>query len=217
MNTKYIIWDYNGTMLDDVRLCVDTINEMLTERNCKPVTTENYKIEFDFPVQNYYARVGFDFTNESFDIVGEEFITRYNARQSELKLHAGIAELVSELHRLGFKQSVLSARKQTELRSELNDFGLAHFFEYISGLGDNLAAGKLQNGINLRKLLPFADNQILLIGDTLHDFHTAQAMGIQFIGLALGHHSVEKLRQSGCKIFDSTSELHAHLLSSNHA
>jgi len=215
MNKNYIIWDYNGTMLDDVWLCVDTINDMLLERNCKPVTTENYRTEFDFPVQNYYARVGFNFDKESFDIVGEEFITRYNLRISELKLHAGIAELLAELHCLGFKQSVLSARKETELRAELHNLGLSQYFEHISGLGNNLAHSKLQNGLNLRKRIPHSDSQITLIGDTLHDFHTAEAMGVRFIGLAHGHHSAEKLGRSRSDIFKNVSELKLHLFGSN--
>ncbi len=204
---KHVIWDYNGTMLDDAWLCVETINEMLNERSVAPVTLESYMREFDFPVKNYYARVGFDFNIENFNQVGEEFITRYNRRHHELRLHSNIIELIEYLHNNGISQSVLSARKESELRSELQKLKLTDYFTHISGLSDNLAHGKLQNGIELRKLLPFEDSQIALIGDTTHDYETAKAMQVQFIALSHGHHTFEKLHAFTDIIFREPNSL----------
>ena len=55
MNYKHIIWDYNGTLLNDVKLCVTIINEMLKARNLPVMSIERYRKLFDFPVKDYYV------------------------------------------------------------------------------------------------------------------------------------------------------------------
>ena len=39
---RHIIWDWNGTLLDDAWLCVEILNEILRRRNEQPVTHERY-------------------------------------------------------------------------------------------------------------------------------------------------------------------------------
>ena len=72
----HIIWDWNGTLLDDAWLCVDVMNGMLEERGMKLKTVDEYRELFDFPVRDYYEKLGFNFKDEPFDKVGMEFITR---------------------------------------------------------------------------------------------------------------------------------------------
>jgi len=55
-----IIWDWNGTLLNDIQLCVQTINEMLDKRNLPLLSVNDYKDVFSFPVKNYYQKIGFD-------------------------------------------------------------------------------------------------------------------------------------------------------------
>jgi len=67
-----IIWDWNGTLLDDVDICIDTINALLSKYKKKPISKESYKSLFTFPVQNYYSKLGFDLSLESFKKIKEE-------------------------------------------------------------------------------------------------------------------------------------------------
>ena len=53
---KYIIWDWNGTLLNDVWLCIEIMNEMLENRNLPSITYDKYREIFDFPVQRYYEK-----------------------------------------------------------------------------------------------------------------------------------------------------------------
>ena len=56
-----IIWDWNGTLLNDMELCVHTINEMLQKRNLHELSVDEYKEVFSFPVKDYYQKIGFDY------------------------------------------------------------------------------------------------------------------------------------------------------------
>ena len=58
MKYKHIIWDWNGTLVDDTWLCVEIINKLLKKRNLKLVTIDDYKEKFMFPVREYYIELG---------------------------------------------------------------------------------------------------------------------------------------------------------------
>ena len=78
---KHIIWDWNGTLLDDAWLFVDIMNGVLENRNMDTITVEKYRKIFGFPVEEYYKKLGFDLEKESFYESGLEFIRAYEKRR----------------------------------------------------------------------------------------------------------------------------------------
>ena len=62
---KYIIWDWNGTLIDDAWLFVEIMNEELKERMLPQINIQDYRQHFTFPVKKYYERLGFDFQKEN--------------------------------------------------------------------------------------------------------------------------------------------------------
>ena len=54
---KYIFLDFNGTVLDDVDLCLNLLNEMLYEKEHITVDLDKYKEIFDFPIIKYYIAI----------------------------------------------------------------------------------------------------------------------------------------------------------------
>jgi phosphoglycolate phosphatase len=71
---KSIIWDWNGTLLNDLDFCISTINILLKKRELPLLNHYSYKEVFSFPVKDYYQAVGFDFSKEDFAIPAQEFI-----------------------------------------------------------------------------------------------------------------------------------------------
>ena len=68
MKYKYIIWDWNGTLFDDVKISVDTMNIMLEKTGYKNrINSELYKNIFTFPVSDYYQKAGFDLSKYRFE------------------------------------------------------------------------------------------------------------------------------------------------------
>ncbi|MGA2823447.1 MAG: HAD hydrolase-like protein [Bacteroidales bacterium] len=212
-SSKYthIIWDWNGTLLDDNWLCVEVMNTLLSQRNLPLLTLERYRDIFDFPVKDYYEKLGFDFAKESFEVVGMDFMIGYNQRQKECRLHEDVENSLKCLAGKGFRQNILSAREQNELRQETIDLGVAGFFDNVDGLDDHYAHGKTGVGIRLLKELNVAKGKILFIGDTSHDADVAKELGIDCILIPNGHHSEERLISTGFPIVKSLNELSACL------
>ncbi len=206
-NYKHFIFDWNGTLLNDLWLAVDVIDKMLTKRGLQGMTIERYCEVFDFPVKDYYQNVGFNFDKESFEIVGTEFIVEYDKRQYECKLQQGVVELLEKLYQKEFHLSVLSAREQSMLEQNLKHYGIEHYFPVIAGLNDHYANGKLESGLQLIEEAHVPAFETLLIGDTLHDAEVAKEMGIDCILIASGHQSLQRLKKIGIPIFQSIEML----------
>ncbi len=202
-----IIWDYNGTLLNDIVLCVDSINELLHQRNLPLVSVDLYKELFDFPVKVYYEKIGFDFQKEDFLVVGQEFINRYNQNREKACLQANAKEVLACFARSGKSQLILSAREANSLKDELKHFGLDVFFNSIYGLSDNYAFGKTELGLTMIKELNLNSERTILIGDTLHDVEVADKMGVKSLLISHGHHKLSRLRESNKPLVNSLNEL----------
>jgi len=208
MRHRHVIWDWNGTLLDDAWLCVEILNGLLHEAGLPALTVEEYRADFSFPVLGFYERRGFDFTTHSFDEVSRRYIGAYNARRYECRLQPGTVEALRELGAAGIEQSVLSAYHEETLREVVAHYGLANFFTRLSGLDNIRADGKVARGqAHLRALeLHEAAHTVLLIGDTAHDHEVAAALGADCLLLHHGHMHPERLEGRGAPVVASLEE-----------
>lgn len=203
---SHIIWDWNGTLLDDAWLCVEVMNGMLSKRSLPGLTLDMYRSIFNFPVRDYYLKLGFDFDHEPFEKVGMEFMVLYNQRQKECHLHAEVKHLLPFCQLKGYRQSVLSAREQNELLSEIVDLGVRSYFNQVRGLDDHYAHGKTDVGYRLVRDLGIPRHEMIFVGDTLHDAEVAGELGIDCILIPNGHHSEQRIRSAGFPVFSSLTE-----------
>lgn len=202
-----IIWDWNGTLLNDTELAVETMNGMLAKRGLPLMTTERYKDVFTFPVKEYYQKIGFDFDTEPFEIPALEFIERYNQLVGNCRLHNDSVAVLNHFRSKGIPQFILSAMHQETLDQCLEHYQISHFFDHVSGLDDHYAHSKLENGVALMKELRLNPDELLLIGDTIHDFEVATEMGCRCILIANGHQSHKLLQSTGVPVLNELKEL----------
>ena len=204
---KHIIWDWNGTIMDDVDLCVELINWLLKGKNLKTISKEEYKNVFTIPVKNYYAALGFDFEKEPFEIIGKKWIDAYERRKFECGVYDGAVNVIEKINKLGIGQSILSAYSQHTLEEVVAHFNLTKYFSHIVGLDNIYAASKLHLGKDLMKRLGNGKGGTLLIGDTVHDYEVATEIGVDCILISNGHQSREKLEKLGIIVLDSIESL----------
>jgi phosphoglycolate phosphatase len=190
---RHIVWDWNGTLLDDLDLSIEIVNGMLSRRGLPTMDRERYHAVFDFPVRSYYAQLGFDTSEDSFRELSREFIGEYDRRRFETHLHTGAEAVLDATLARGMSQSILSAYKHDTLCEIVDHFGLTSRFARLSGLDDIYAHSKAELGRRCIEELRLAPRDVVLIGDTLHDFDVAGAMGVDCILVAHGHHPLDRL------------------------
>jgi phosphoglycolate phosphatase len=191
---RHVIWDWNGTLLDDLDLCIDVMNGLLRRRGLPVMDRARYHAVFDFPVRAYYERLGFDFRRDSFEGLSVEFIAGYEARRGESRLHPGAREMLAAFQLAGVTQSVLSAYRGDTLQEIVGHFGLTPYFMRLIGLDNIYAHSKTELGRAWVAELGIPGKDILMIGDTLHDLEVAKALGVDCVLVAAGHHSAGRLR-----------------------
>ncbi|GAH19283.1 unnamed protein product, partial [marine sediment metagenome] len=141
---KHIIWDWNGTLINDVWLVVEIMNKMLKKRNLSKIDSKKYREIFDFPVTKYYAKLGFDFSDESFEKLTDEFISEYYTRFNECKLFDEVEEVLKKIRDRGISQSILSASKEDVLTEKIKYYGIDKYFSRIIGLENHYAESKIE-------------------------------------------------------------------------
>lgn len=202
-----VIWDWNGTLLNDVELCINSVNSLLNDRNLPLINTKTYKEVFSFPVQEYYKTLGFDFEKEDFSVSAHQYIDLYYAGFDSCSLQKNVIEVLNCFREKGIRQFVLSAMEHEMLEKTLKLKGILHFFEGIAGLKDHYAVSKIVQGKQLIQDFKIDRGKTRLIGDTIHDFEVATELGIKCILVADGHQTIERLMQTGEIVIGDLQEL----------
>lgn len=202
----HVIWDWNGTLLDDVPWCIDCINLMLRGRNL-PVfdSVESYHRVFGFPIRDYYQRAGFDFDKDPFENLAKEYIQLYHSSESKVNLFTEAKEIISELNSKEINQIILSASEIGNLLRQVKPYGINSYFDEILGVSDVYATSKVAIAKDyMRRVRP---DKAVLIGDTIHDKEVADVLGIDIILIASGHQSKTSLVSSGALVIDRIEEV----------
>lgn len=212
-NYKHIIWDWNGTLLNDVDLCKEIINRILIQNKLPELSLKRYREIFTFPVQDYYVAAGLDFSKTSFEVLGKDFIDEYESKKLECSLHENAINVLSAIHKKGIKQSVLSAYLHANLVNILEHYNLIQYFDNIVGLDNIYAGSKTHLGLRLIEEINVNKKEVLFIGDTLHDADVASAMGVDCILISKGHQAKKKLIKNSHIVVDNMTDLYKILLS----
>lgn len=202
-----IFWDWNGTLLDDALTSMNTMNRMLEKRSMPLLSLELYKEVFSFPVIEYYQRIGFDFSRESFEQLSVEFIDAYNLALGSAPLARGSREVLEYFDRAGRKNIIVSAMRQDMLEKSVHDKEIGDLFTDILGIDNIYAASKSKTALAYVEKEGLDISDILFVGDTEHDYEVAGEIGCRCILIADGHQSEERLRATGKEVLPSLRAL----------
>lgn len=202
-----ILFDFNGTLVDDLDLCLELLNTMLLQKGHAPVSRERYLEIFSFPVIEYYQKAGFVFPRDDFDELAKYFIDQYSSRNHECPLQEGAIETLRYLKNQGFRLAVVSASEIHLLNEQLKKYGISDYFDAVSGLDNINAGGKIESARSFMRRKRYSPDKTLMVGDTLHDGEVAKALGVRCVLIARGHQSYRRLISSGYPVLKNLKEL----------
>ncbi|MGC9451398.1 MAG: HAD family hydrolase [Oceanipulchritudo sp.] len=202
-----VLWDWNGTLLEDSEYGLDIINRMLERRGLPVPSRAEHGRLFDFPVIRYYERLGFDFEKEPFEQLSHEFVADYYRDVHTCSLRRGARGVLEAVRARGCRQLVLSASRQDLLEEMIAHHGLEPYFEALLGIDSVHAPGKGARGCEWIRGGSTDPARVLLIGDTVHDSEVAEEMGIDCWLVHGGHHAPDRLEATGRRCFRDLAEL----------
>ncbi len=204
---KYVIWDFNGTIIDDVDVSFRAANILLEEYGLKKISShDEYRGMLCFPVIDYYRKLGFDFDKIDYKIPADRWVGLYRSLENEITLREDIVSTVRRLKENGFCQTVLSASDSNMLKSQLSSLGVIDLFDEIYGKDDVYAYGKLDLAEKWRQ--KHRDAAAVLVGDMPHDYDSAKVIGCPCVLVTGGHSTRENLDLcDGAVVIEDTGKL----------
>ena len=207
MRPELILWDWNGTLLDDVELCVDALNRLL-KKHAYPqrYDRDQYRAIFGFPIEEYYVRAGFDFSRHSFAMLAAEYMDDYIPASAACPLAEGAIEALDAFRAAGLRQVILSASPVPTLTRQAGERHVTGYFDRLLGLGDIYAKSKVELGQRFMQEEGIDPARAVMIGDSVHDFEVAQAMGTACVLQCSGHQNRQTLAATGAPVVEGLRE-----------
>lgn len=213
MKYKYVIWDFNGTVLDDTAVSMNAINKVLKKRNLPTLSTvDDLRRLFCFPVKDYYRRLGMDFADEPYEVPADEWVRDYTANMFSAPLSEGIWEALLKIKEGGAKQIILSASELDMLTKQTDALGISQMFDEILGCDNVYAVSKAHiaeswiKSKNRQEIFP-----AIMVGDTDHDFAVSQIIGCDCVLYSGGFMSREVLEGFCVPVFDTIAEIATYI------
>ncbi|MDR5781830.1 HAD hydrolase-like protein [Caballeronia sp. LZ065] len=209
MNTKaHIVWDWNGTLLNDVSIALEATNRALRHFNLEALSLEDYRARYCVPVHDFYSSMlGREIQDAELDAIGVIF----NAFYRDAIHLAPLAHDAREVIASRKSQSICSLLKQPILTGMIRRFEIDAYFCRVHGRDFPLTRnGKLDHlaaHVDLLKRTHGVEaNTIVVIGDSIDDALAARAAGIHVVLYSSGTHSHERLSQIGVPVAHSLTQ-----------
>lgn len=201
---QYIFWDWNGTIMDDVGVALDAVNQMLRERQYPLITMSRYRELMDTPVIRFYEPL-FDLEKYPFEEIAEEFQQLY--RIGNPQPYEGIPELLQLFQEQGRHQIILSSSQRQSIEDSLENLDFQGYFDAVLGADDHFSRSKVERAQKYLQQEQILPEQCVLLGDTVHDYEVAHSMGMDCILLSCGHDDRDHLEKCGCTVCASIQDL----------
>jgi phosphoglycolate phosphatase-like HAD superfamily hydrolase len=203
---RHVIWDWNGTLVDDLDIVVDAVNVSLDELGADPIDVDVYRDHYTRPVRLFYGRLlGRAVSDEEWLLIDRTFRASYSDRLRSVELTHDALAAIAAVTAAGATQSILSMSWQDDLLPEVKRHGLDRAMIRIDG--NTSEAGETKAGL-LETHLSHLPNgtRAVLIGDATDDGHAANAIGIPVVLYDGGSHHREMLQSLGVPIAGTLTE-----------
>lgn len=201
-----VIWDFNGTLINDVQTAVHSVNDTLKKVGLPLTNVEEYRRNMDMPIIRYYEK-HFDLSRVSFDFLSKEYHDGFERYSHLLCPGKGAQEAVKLLYERGVRQCVISSFEQQKLLSLLDRFGFLPYLDGVCGAEGNECLSKIDRGCLFIKKQGIKPENALVVGDLSHDCDLARALNAPCLLFSGGHQDKERLLKCGVKVIDDLMEV----------
>lgn len=201
----HIVWDYNGTVLDDAYTSVLAVNEMLMSRGLSKTNLEIYKKTLVMPLTEYYKTVGI--YTDDISVLSQEFRNYCDKHRQSSHIFDGVYDVILFAKSSGIKNILLSSLYNEHLLEETKKYNIDGWFDIVSGLSDKNLGSKSTTADAIFKKEGIDPKNVLFIGDLVTDAKTAKELGADCILIPNGHMDKKRCGMACDKVFDDVRQV----------
>ncbi|WP_392670984.1 HAD family hydrolase [Streptomyces sp. LN785] len=204
----HLVWDWNGTLLDDNTAVIGATNAAFVEVGLEPITLEQYREMYCVPIPRFYERLMGRLPTEAEWERMDGIFHRYYAEQRVVcGLTTGAADLLAQWQLAGHSQSLLSMYVHEQLVPVVRGYGIERRFTRVDGrTGPSGGSKALHMARHLAALDGISPERTVVIGDAVDDALAAAHVGAGAVLYTGGSHSRASLEAAGVPVVDSLSE-----------
>jgi phosphoglycolate phosphatase len=197
---KAVIFDWNGTLIDDARLACDATNAATSVLGVSPATFQTYQEHYSMPLQDMYLKLGCskEAIEASLDKVFEAFGNYYSEHALKVKLRQGAQETLSDIKACGYRSAVLSNHTVKIISEFFDRFYLHTHLDAILANDCNELSDIMYNankGQRLKKYVEKHDiRKALVVGDSPEEIEIAHYYGFLGVGISGGFCSEDRIK-----------------------
>jgi phosphoglycolate phosphatase-like HAD superfamily hydrolase len=206
--TAHLVWDWNGTLLDDIEAVVGAANAALAELGFQQITLDQYRELYRVPIARFYQRLlGRIPTEVEWERMNDTFHRHYTLQRAACGLAEGADALLVRWLEAGRSQSILSLYGHEELVALVRSFGIESRFVRVEGRIGPSGGSKIEHMVrHLDALEGVQARRTVVIGDAVDDATAASHVGAHAVLYTGGSQSRSSLRRAGVPVVDSLAE-----------
>ena len=204
MKYTHIIWDWNGTLLNDIGASLASVNDMLAMRGREPIGIDYYRECIGVPIIRFYEKV-FDLPNEDYSIIIKQYNNGYLYHLKDCGLSENAVEVLDYFARKGVKQAIVSSSNNEQLYANVRKYGIFDRFEAVLGAADYFAGSKIERAVEY--LSKSEGYRALVVGDLEHDAEMAAELGADCVLITSGHENRQRLYSANARVISDLREL----------
>ncbi|GAA1527009.1 HAD family hydrolase [Streptomyces albidochromogenes] len=206
--TTHLVWDWNGTLLDDISAVIGATNAAFAEIGIEPITLERYRELYCVPIPRFYERLmGRLPTEAEWLVMDEAFHRHYTELRVVCALAQGVEELLKEWAAAGRSQSLLSMYGHDQLLPVVRQYGIERHFVRVDGrTGPSGGSKAAHMARHVAALGDVAPERLVVIGDAVDDAVAAAHVGARAVLYTGGSHSRASLEPAGVPVVDTLAE-----------
>jgi phosphoglycolate phosphatase-like HAD superfamily hydrolase len=185
---RHVVWDWNGTLFDDLEIVVASVNVSLRAIGAGPIEVDTYRSAYQRPLHRFYENLlGRPVPPEQMRTIDEDFHAAYQALLDQARLTVDARRAVELVAERGHTQSVLSMWWHDRLVPAVRFFGLEDRMLAVDGHRGAPGASKEKHLAGhveqLIRLFPelVRREAMAVIGDVTDDADAARAAGVSCV------------------------------------
>ena len=206
MKYTHIIWDWNGTLLNDIGASLASVNDMLSMRGMPHINNVYYKECIGVPIIKFYEKV-FDLGKEDYSLIIKQYNEGYLRHLADCSLTDGAAEALEYFKKCGARQVIVSSSNNALLCRNAEKYGVIGYFDALLGSQDFYAGSKIERAADYLQKSGAKRNEVLVVGDLEHDAEMAAELGADCVLLTSGHEHPERLKNAKVPLISNLFEL----------
>ncbi|OCL26386.1 HAD family hydrolase [Orenia metallireducens] len=188
--TKYIAFDFDGTLVDSQNIAISVVNQLAKKHNFKSIEKENIDYLKSLSVLERCKFLNVPVYKLPF--WAPEFYRIYKDSIKHLCFFDGISDLLNQLADLDYKLAIISSNSENIIRDFLKRKQIENVDQIFCSsnlFGKNKVIKKFLKKNKLK------NSELIYVGDESRDIIACKEVGVEIIWVSWGYDSIDTIKE----------------------